>query len=173
MSAQNQHAAHSLNAAQHLNSAHDRLHAQRQMDASTLCRSTKAALENLANIMNQETMLLRTGHYQEAADLSEQKSQIAQEYVGLARVVQHQSARLFEQAPNDLKTLQAEHEKLATQMAENLRVLATAKTVSQNVLGDVAKSVGQSERPKTYAPTGQMSTSAKSDASGIAVNRSL
>ncbi len=162
-----------LNSPQNLNTAHERLEFQRQMDASTLCRSTKAALESLANIMNQETVLLRTGHYEEAANLSEQKAQIAQEYVGLARVVQHQSVRLFEQAPADLQTLQAEHEKLATQMAENLRVLATAKTVSQSVLGDVAKSVRKSERPNTYAPNGQMSTPAQAEASGIAVNTSL
>lgn len=159
--------------AQNLNTAHERLEFQRQMDASTLCRSTKAALENLANIMNQETTLLRTGHYQDAADLSEQKAQIAQEYVGLARVVQHQSVRLHEQAPADLQTLQAEHEKLATQMAENLRVLATAKTVSQSVLTDVAKSVNNYERPNTYAATGQMNTAAQPEASGIAVNHSL
>lgn len=167
MSAQNP------NAAQNLNTAHERLEFQRQMDASTLCRSTKAALESLANIMNQETMLLRTGHYQEAADLSEQKAQIAQEYVGLARVVQHQNVRLHEQAPADLQTLQAEHEKLATQMAENLRVLATAKTVSQSVLGDVAKAVNKSERPNTYAQNGQITSHTRAEASGIAVNTSL
>jgi hypothetical protein len=87
--------------------------------------------------------------------------------------VQHQSVRLHEQAPADLQKLQAEHEKLATQMAENLRVLAPAKTVSQSVLGDVAKSVNKSERPNTYAPNGQMSSPTRAEASGIAVNTSL
>ena len=159
--------------AQSPNSANDRLNAQRQMDAATLCRSTRAALESLANIMNQETVLLRTGHYEKAADLSTQKAQIAQEYVSLARVVQHQSARLFDESPADLRILQAEHEKLATQMAENLRVLATARTVSQSVLNDVASAVGQTQSPQTYAASGQMSSRSQTKASGLSLNKSL
>ncbi|MCF6326083.1 MAG: hypothetical protein L3J21_02185 [Devosiaceae bacterium] len=153
--------------------AGERIENQRSMDAQTLCRTTNSALQSLANIMNQETTLLRNGHYEEASKLSEQKSLIAQEYVGLARVVQHQATRLNEQAPTDLQLLQGEHEKLATQMAENLRVLATAKTVTQNLLHDVAISVGQNEAPKTYGASGQMHSNDRNQAYGISVNRSL
>ncbi len=154
-------------------SAQDRLTAQRDLDATMLCQTTKSALQDLANIMNKETTLLRSGHYQEASELSAHKAHIAQEYVGLARVVQHQSERLHTQAPTELSALQAEHEKLATQMADNLRVLATAKTVSQNILNDVAKSVAQSERPNTYGASGQMSGSNVPQANGLSINRSL
>ncbi len=150
-----------------------RIESQRNMDAPTLCRTTNSALQNLANIMNQETTLLRNGHYEEASKLSEQKALIAQEYVGLARVVQHQASRLNEQAPAELRLLQAEHEKLATQMAENLRVLATAKTVTQNLLNDVATSVGQAEAPKTYGVSGQINSKGAGHAHGISINRSL
>ncbi len=150
-----------------------RIENQRNMDAQTLCKTTNSALQNLANIMNQETTLLRNGHYEEASQLSEQKALIAQEYVGLARVVQHQATRLNEQAPTDLQLLQGEHEKLATQMAENLRVLATAKTVTQNLLNDVAVSVGKTEAPKTYGASGQMHSGESNQANGISVNRSM
>lgn len=154
-------------------SAGERLSAQRDMDATILCQTTKAALQDLANIMNQETTLLRAGHYQEASDLSAQKAQIAQEYAGLARVVQHQAQRLNEQAPQHLQNLQAEHEKLATQMADNLRVLATARTVTQSVLSDVAKSVAKTDRPNTYGATGQMQVASAAPSNGISINRSL
>ena len=153
--------------------AQDRLSTQRGMDATILCQTTKSALQDLANIMNKETTLLRSGHYQEASELSAHKAHIAQEYVGLARVVQHQSDRLHTQAPTELRALQAEHEKLATQMAENLRVLATAKTVTQNVLTDVAKSVAQSDRPNTYGASGQLSSNNAPQANGLSINRSL
>lgn len=153
--------------------AQDRLTAQRSLDATMLCQTTKSALQDLANIMNQETTLLRSGHYQEASELCAHKAHIAQEYVGLARVVQHQSERLHTQAPIELRALQAEHEKLATQMADNLRVLATAKTVSQNVLNDVAKSVAQSERPNTYGASGQINGKTAPQANGLSINRSL
>jgi len=153
--------------------ASERLSNLRNMDAGVLCKSAKSALQDLANIMNQETTLLRNGHYLEASELSAQKAHIAQEYVGLARVVQHQSGRLHSEAPTDLRSLQDEHHKLATQMAENLRVLATAKTVTQSILSDVAASVTKSERPNTYAPTGQISTPPKPGGTGLSLNKSL
>lgn len=153
--------------------AGSRISAQRNMDAKTLCLATNCALQDLAKIMNEETTLLRTGHYEEASELSSQKAQMAQDYVGLARVVQHQSTRLNNEAPEHLQVLQAEHEKLATQMAENLRVLATAKTVTQTLLSDVAASVGQTEAPKTYGASGQMHANSKHDANGLSINRSL
>jgi len=155
------------------NTAGTRIEAQRGMDAVTLCRTTNSALQSLANIMNQETTLLRTGQYEEASQLSAQKAQIAQEYVGLARIVQHQTSRLSEQAPDELQILQAEHEKLATQMAENLRVLATARTVTQTLLSDVAANIGQGEAPKTYGASGQMQSGANNYANGLSINRSL
>ncbi len=150
-----------------------RIENQRSMDAATLCRTTSSALQNLANIMNHETTLLREGQYEQASRLSEQKARIAQEYVGLARVVQHQSSRISEQAPRELQLLQAEHEKLATQMAENLRVLATARTVTQNLLSDVAASMEQAEAPRTYGESGQFrNTGTTSQGHGLSVNRS-
>ncbi|HHB82330.1 MAG TPA: hypothetical protein ENK61_02550 [Devosia sp.] len=153
--------------------ASERLSNLRNMDADILCKSAKSALQDLANIMNQETTLLRNGHYLEASQLSEQKATIAQEYVGLARVIQHQSDRLHTQAPTHLRALQNEHEKLATQMAENLRVLATAKTVTQSILSDVAASVAKADRPNTYAPSGQVSTQKKPGGAGLSLNKSL
>ncbi len=154
-------------------SAAQRIAGQRQMDATVLCQTTRSALQDFANIMNRETVLLRAGHYEEASELSDQKARIAQEYVSLARVVQHEAERLKQQAPTDLESLQAEHEKLATQMAENLRVLATARTVTQNLLNDVAQSVNRTQTPQTYGASGQMSTPAPAGANGLSINRTL
>ena len=68
-------------------------------------------------------------------------------WIGRKRI--RQSARM--------ERLRAGHESLATQMAENLRVLATAKTVTEDVLTDVARMVGQQNRAKTYGTAGTMS----------------
>ena len=153
--------------------ATDRITNLRQMEATELCATTEASLSDLVNIMNEETTLLRAGHYKEASRLSARKAEIAQTYVGLARAVQHESERLNVQAPEALKSLKSGHEKLATQMAENLRVLATAKNVTESLLCDVATSVGQIERPKTYGATGRMSDPAAPGTRGIAINRAL
>ncbi len=153
--------------------ATDRITSLRQMDAEELCATTEASLTNLVDVMNEETTLLRAGHYKEASELSARKAEIAQTYVGLARAVQHESERLNIQAPLALRSLQSGHEKLATQMAENLKVLATAKNVTENLLTDVATSVSTSRQPQTYGASGKMASPRTPGANGIAVNRAL
>ena len=67
--------------------------------------------------------------------------------------------------------LRAGHERLATQMAENLRVLATARTVTEDLLTDVATTVGQQQKTKTYGASGQLKTEGAPVARGLAINR--
>ncbi|HHG90603.1 MAG TPA: hypothetical protein ENJ90_09015 [Devosia sp.] len=153
--------------------ATDRISSLRQMDARDLCLTTEASLTSLVEVMNQETILLRAGRYKEASELSPRKAEIAQTYVGLARAVQHEAERLKLQAPDALGSLQSGHEKLATQMAENLRVLATAKNVTENLLTDVATGLNTSRQPSTYGASGKMAAPQSPGANGIAVNRAL
>ena len=143
------------------------------LPAAELCGHAEVALTALVDIMNQETTLLRAGHMRKAAQLTPEKTRLAQDYVGLARAVQRQSARLTAEAPAGITRLKAGHESLATQMAENLRVLATAKSVTEDVLTDVARIVGQQNRAKTYGAAGQIAADPASSARGIAINRAL
>jgi hypothetical protein len=87
--------------------------------------------------------------------------------------VQRQLVRLRDEVPADLKRLQNGHERLATQMAENLRVIATARDVTESVLSDVAESMGAQNRTKTYGASGNVQSTAGGHARGIAVNRAL
>ncbi len=154
-------------------SAKQPANSQLQMDARALCISTGKALSNLVEVMNEETVLLRANRYEQAAQISVKKAELAQHYVGLARLVENQHERLTLEAPEEMKSLIAGHEKLTTQMAENLRVLATARDVTQKLLGDVAASVGAAKHPNTYGASGQLSSPASPQANGIAVNRAL
>lgn len=150
-----------------------RLAALDALPAAELCTHAEQALTALVDIMNQETTLLRAGHMRQAGQLTPDKTRLAQDYVTFARAIQRQSARLTAEAPAALERLRAGHESLATQMAENLRVLATAKTVTEDVLTDVARMVGQQNRAKTYGTAGTITSDANSSAKGIAINRAL
>ncbi|KKB10385.1 hypothetical protein VE26_08835 [Devosia chinhatensis] len=143
------------------------------MPALDLCSHAETALAALVDVMNQETTLLRAGHLREAGKLTPDKARLAQDYVTLARTIQRQSARLAAEAPEALTRLRSGHESLATQMAENLRVLATAKTVTEDVLTDVARMVGQQNRTRTYGTGGQVSADPAASARGLAINRAL
>lgn len=144
-----------------------------RLPATELCSAAEAALNGVVAVMNAETTLLRAGRMKEASALTAEKARLAQDYVGLARSIQRQAARLQEEAPQALDRLRSGHERLATQMAENLRVIATARRVTEDILGDVAKSVAQTERPKTYGATGGLRQEPVSAARGIAINRAL
>jgi flagellar biosynthesis/type III secretory pathway chaperone len=150
-----------------------RLEALDSLTAPDLCTRAETALSALVDVMNQETTLLRAGRHRQAVTLTAEKAQLAQDYVVLARSVQRQATRLQAESPELVDRLRNGHERLATQMAENLRVLATARTVTEDLLTDVAKIVGQQDKARTYGKSGTISSDPSSSARGIAVNRAL
>lgn len=150
-----------------------RLAALDSLPAGELCQVAEIALTALVDVMNKETTLLRAGHIREASALTADKARLAQDYVGFARSVQRQGERLKREAPQAVARLKQGHESLATQMAENLRVLATARTVTEDLLTDVARIVGQQNKAKTYGRGGSVAADPAASARGIAVNRAL
>lgn len=150
-----------------------RLAALDSLPADELCQMAEIALAALVNVMNEETTLLRAGHLRQASILTPDKTRLAQDYVGFARSVQRQSERLKSQAPAAVERLRRGHDRLATQMAENLRVLATARTVTEDLLTDVAKTVGQQNKARAYGRSGAMVSDPAASARGLAVNRAL
>ena len=156
-----------------MSTAAQRLATIDELPAAELCRRALDTLEALVSVMNRETMLLRAGRFKDASTLTGDKTALAQDYVGLVRSIQRQTSRLLKEAPEEVQLLRAGHERLATQMAENLRVLATARMVTEDILTDVAKVVGQQNQAKTYGRAGTITVDPGSSARGIAINRAL
>lgn len=152
-------------------SAAERLSALDSLPATELCSSAEAALAALVDVMNRETTLLKAGHFRDSAALTPEKTRLAQDYVGFARSIQRQAERLKIEAPDEIDALRLGHERLATQMAENLRVIATARNVADDILTDVATLVGREAKPATYGADGATATDPADSARGIAVNK--
>lgn len=156
-----------------MSNAAERIASIDNLPAPDLCLVTLQTLEQLVGVLNQETTLLRAGRAREATTLTAQKTELAQSYMGYARAVQRQQQRLAAGAPRELALLKGAHERLATQMAENLRVIATARKVTEDLLTDVAMAVAATERPRTYGPAGTMPPIPPAPAKGLSINRSL
>jgi hypothetical protein len=152
--------------------AAQRLAALDDLPARDLIAFTEGTLMALVDVMNRETTLLRAGRHREAAPLVAEKTRLAQDYVGYARAVQRQLDRLKAEAPDDIGLLRTGHEQLATQMAENLRVIAVARSVTDDLLTDVAQALTRNGRPKTYGAGGSLNA-APTGAGGLALNRAL
>lgn len=153
--------------------AAERLASLDHLPAADLCGMAQSTLDALVGILNQETVLMRAGHARAAGELTADKTRLAQDYMGLARAVQRQLERLKREAPARLAALQASHERLAMQMAENLRVIATARSVTEDLLTDVAEAMAARERPRTYSANGQIGGAAPRTAAGVSINRAL
>lgn len=153
--------------------AAERLAAIDSLPAIELCALAMNTLDTLVGVLNHETTLLRAGHLKDAGGLTAEKTRLAQDYMGFARSVQRQLPRLKVEAPAAVEQLRSGHERLATQMAENLRVIATARAVTEDLLTDVATVIGARARPKTYGATGQLGGSGPPPASGVSINRAL
>lgn len=153
-------------------SAAQRLSALDDLPARDLIAFTEGTLRAFVEVMSRETTLLRAGRYREAGELTADKTRLAQDYVGYSRAVQRQLERLRAQAPAELDALKLGHELLATQMAENLKVVATLRRVTEDLLSDVAERVASAGGPKTYGASGELATP-RPTGHGIALNRSL
>ncbi|MDP1730991.1 MAG: hypothetical protein Q8L54_07410, partial [Devosia sp.] len=113
------------------------------------------------------------GRTRAAGALTADKTRLAQDYVTFARSVQRQIGRLKAEAPAEVERLRGGHERLATQMADNLRVIATARSVTEDLLTDVAATIGRKAHTRTYGASGEIDATSASSARGIAVNRAL
>lgn len=152
-------------------SAAQRIAALDSLSAVDLCQRAEDSLRALVEIMNEETTLLRAGRMREAGALTPDKTRLAQDYVGFARTVQRQILRLQQEAPAALERLQGGHERLATQMAENLRVIATARNITDDLLTETAAATAARQRPSTYGDSGKVAPAPRPFA-GIAFNKS-
>ena len=156
-----------------MSNAAERLAAIDAIPAAELCELALDTLQRLVVVMNEETVLLRSGRARGSGDVTAEKTRLAQDYMGLARSVQRQAVRLKAEAPELVEALLAGHERLATQMAENLRVIATTRTVTEDLLTDFASTVAARSQPKTYGADGTVGAQKAPVASGVSVNRAL
>jgi len=138
-----------------------------------VCAEADITLRALVDIMNNETTLLRAGHLLAASELAAPKAELAQTYVGLARAIQSNAQEIKENAPHLLKKLQQGQAALATQMAENLRVLATAKSLTEEIVSSVASQLGQANQTAAYGNTGRGNTQSVASVKGVSVNTTL
>jgi hypothetical protein len=143
------------------------------LPAIDLIAFTEGTLSALVEAMSSETVLLRAGRYREAAGPGAEKTRLAQDYVTYSRAVQRQMPRLKREAPAEIDRLRVGHEQFATQMAENLKVIATVRSVTEDLLTDVAAAVGRSGQTRTYGAAGEMPRAIAAPGTGIAVNRAL
>jgi hypothetical protein len=123
-------------------------------DAETLVASALAALDRLEPLIQQETELFRVGRVREALGLALEKNEAAQSYTLCLEFLKSNAIAIGRFQPASLEDLRQRHEAFARLMNLNMAVVATARTVSEGLLRELADTIGQNGSPKTYHRSG-------------------
>lgn len=122
----------------------------RPEEAETLVASAITALDALEPLIEQETELFRKGQVREALALAMAKNEAAQSYTRCLEVLKSNAIAIGRFQPPSLAGLRSRHESFARLMSLNMAVVATARTVSEGLMRDLADTLGQNASPKTY-----------------------
>ncbi|GHB32283.1 hypothetical protein GCM10007094_21340 [Pseudovibrio japonicus] len=145
---------------------------QTRMQAEVFCENFEVAMDNLLSAIEAETELLRDGQISELPNVAPQKHAAIETYLTGIRLASANTVALGNLVPQSVQRMREQHDNLRPILQANLQVVATARTVTDNIIETVAKAVGSQVKTKGYGANGLMSSPQRS-AQGIAVNQTL
>ncbi len=143
-------------------------------EAEQFCSSMVQTMEELLNVIEAETELVRSGKLKDASVLQPEKATLIHEYTRGMMCAKDHAVALGNLSPAATQSLRRKHSEFQPVLRINLAVLSTAREVAGEIVSTAAKAAG-AERPQqttTYGRTGAAPTGPQS-AQGIAINRSL
>jgi hypothetical protein len=140
-------------------------------DAESLVQAALRMLAALAPVIAEETQLLRDGRVKAALELTEIKNTAALAYQRALEDLKANAIAIGRYTPPSLPDLRAQHEAFAQDMALNMAVLGTAKTVSESLMRELAADVAQSHSPQGYGAYGQSAGGYRTPAAPMAVSK--
>ena len=123
----------------------------RAEDAEELVRSALDCLDRLEPLIEQETSLFREGKVRDALAMAMEKNEAAQGYTLCLEYLKSNAIAVGRFQPSGLDDLRRRHEVFADLMRLNLAVVATARTVSESLLRELANTLGKNASPTVYA----------------------
>jgi hypothetical protein len=124
-------------------------------EADALISEIMGVMVELADVVQQETELVRAGRVSAASTFAEPKGDLSRRYVAGTIQLKASKPQLAHVAPDRLAALQQRHESLRTLLQTNLTVLATAHAVSESVVRGVSNEIGRRSIPETYGASGR------------------
>ena len=120
-------------------------------EAETLVRSALASLDRLEPLIAEETARFRDGKVREALAMAMEKNTAAQDYTRCLELLKSNAIAIGRFRPVELDNLRARHELFSKMMVMNMAVVATARTVSEGLMRDLADTLGKNASPRIYS----------------------
>ena len=124
-------------------------------DVQRLVGAIEQIMDALDTVLIEETALLRNGEIKEALELVEAKNQLSIQYMLLQKSIAANASLVKQLAPQDAEQLARRHEMFQSTLQTNLAVIATAKEVSSELVGDINAIIQKGAKAQTYGKNGQ------------------
>lgn len=151
--------------------ADNRLRVTTPEEAQRLVASALEALDTLEPLIEEETKRFRAGLIREALGMALEKNEAASRYTRCLEALKSNAISIGRFQPPDLEALRSRHEVFQSKMALNMAVVATARTVSEGLMRELADALGQNATPKVYAARGGITR--KPGTTPLAVSRAV
>ncbi len=142
-------------------------------EADALVAQLMGVMAELAEVVQQETELVRAGRVSAATAFAEPKSDLSRRYVAATLRLRASKPQLAQIAPDRRAALQQRHEALRALLKTNMTVLATAHAVSEGIVRGVSNEITRRSVPHTYGASGRTNAPSRGATAPIAVSRSL
>ena len=142
-------------------------------EADALIAQVMGVMAELADVVQQETALVRAGRVSAASRFAEPKGDLSRRYVAGTIRLKASKPQLARVARDRLATLQQRHESLRLLLQTNLTVLATAHAVSEGIVRGVSNEIGRRSTPQTYGASGRTNAPPRSSGAPSTVSRTL
>ena len=142
-------------------------------EADALVSEVMGMMSELADVVRQETELVRVGRVSAASRFAGPKGDLSRRYVAGTIRLKASRPQLAHVARDRLAALQQRHESLRTLLQTNLTVLATAHAVSEGIVRGVSNEIGRRSTPQTYGASGRANAPTRGSGVPLAVSRTL
>ena len=131
------------------------------------------AMDRLADVLAQETELLRKGRVRDAVALETQKQSLSAAYSAAAGRVKLAGPLIARALPHALEPLRKRHAEMQALLQTNMTVLATAHAVSEGIIRGVSGELAKKRTPSTYGATGRANAPSPRAGQPISVSKAL
>jgi len=142
-------------------------------EARKLADGLLKAMNELLELIERETALVRAGKIFEALRLELQKTELSKRYLASVSLLKGSHIYMKGATPDLLTALHRHHETFRAMLQVNLTVLATAHAISEAIIRGVNAEVQRKRAPSTYGASGSRTAPNPRNAAPFAVSRTL
>jgi hypothetical protein len=135
-----------------------------QREADQFVDAIIGVMERLDRVVSQESELLKAYRLRDAASHGDSKSEAARHYVQALDRLKANAIALARWAPAAVQRLKAAQRRLAGTLDVNMAVLATARSVSEGIIRNLATEVAAPRTLTTYGAGGRAAAPARTGA---------